>query len=129
MPVTPSGWRDQMTAFIRRREFITLLVGAGAARPRAAWAQQPVMPLVGFLSSTSPGGYQNALIAFRKGLSEFGYIEGRNVVVDYRWAEGQFERLPALAADLVRRDPAVIVTTGISSALGARRRVPPLPLF
>ena len=75
--------------------------------------------VIGFLSSTSPGGYQNALIGLRKGLSEFGYSEGRNVVVEYRWAEGQFERLPALAADLVQRDPAVIVTTGISSALGA----------
>jgi putative ABC transport system substrate-binding protein len=78
------------------------------------------MPVIGFLSSTSPGGYQNPLIAFRKGLAEFGYSEGRNIVVEYRWAEGHFDQLPRLAADLLQRTPAVIVTTGISSALAAR---------
>ena len=104
---------------MKRREFITL-VGGAAAWPVVAGAQQPAMPVIGFLSSASPGGYQNALIAFRKGLAQLGYSEGRNIFVEYRWAEGHFDRLPALAADLVQRDPAVIVTTGISSALGAK---------
>ena len=104
---------------MRRREFIRL-VGGAAAWPVAARAQQPAMPVIGFLSSTSPGGYQNYLIAFRKGLAELGYSEGRNIIIEYRWAEGQFDRLPALAADLVQRAPVLIVTTGIGSALGAR---------
>jgi putative ABC transport system substrate-binding protein len=76
--------------------------------------------VVGLLSSASPGGYQNLLIAFRKGLAELGFSEGRNIIVEYRWAEGRFDRLPALAADLVQRDAAVIVTTGIGSALAAK---------
>ena len=104
---------------MRRREFVSLFGGA-AAWPVAARGQHPAMPVIGFLSSTSPGGYQNYLIAFRKGLAELGYSEGRNLVVEYRWAEGQFDRLPALAADLVQRAPVLIVTTGIGSALGAR---------
>jgi putative tryptophan/tyrosine transport system substrate-binding protein len=99
---------------MRRREFITLLGGASAA------SQQQAMPMIGFLSSASPGGYQNLLIAFRKGLAELGFSEGRNIIVEYRWAEGRFDRLPALAADLVQRDAAVIVTTGIGSALAAK---------
>jgi putative tryptophan/tyrosine transport system substrate-binding protein len=105
---------------MRRREFITLLGGAAASWPLAARAQQPGLPVIGFLSSTSPGGYQNYLIAFRKGLAELGYSEGRNLIVEYRWAEGQFDRLPALAADLVQRAAVLIVTTGIGSALAAR---------
>ena len=114
---------------MRRREFITL-IGGIATWPLAARAQQPAMPVVGFMNSQSPVTYGHLAAAFRRGLSQVGFIEGRNVVVEYRWAEGHYERLRELAADLVRRRVAVLVATGGEpTSLAAKAATSTIPII
>jgi putative ABC transport system substrate-binding protein len=111
---------------MKRREFLLLVAGAMTA-PRALHAQQKAMPVIGYLSSNSPSPSASLLAAFRQGLSEGGYVEGQNVAIEYRWAEGRYDRLPALAADLVGRKVDVIAATG-GSARAAKNATSTIPI-
>ena len=113
---------------MKRREFLSLVGGAAVVGPVAAWAQQPTTPVIGFLNGTSAQGYGHFVSSFRQGLTETGYVEGQNLTIEYRWAEGHYERLPALAADLVRLRVAVLVATSTPANVIAMKATTEIPI-
>jgi putative tryptophan/tyrosine transport system substrate-binding protein len=113
---------------VQRRDFIKVIAGSAVAWPLAALAQQPTMPVIGFLSGASPDGYAKMTAGFRQGLKETGYVEGQNVAIEYRWANEQYDRLSALAADLVRRQVLVIAASGTPANLVAKTATSTIPI-
>src|SRR5260370_28523927 len=125
---TRCGGRGCMAIHIRRGEFIFTLGGGAAAWPLAARAQQAALPVVGYLNFGSPESDASRLTGLRRGLNQSGYVEGRNLVIEYRWAGNQVDRLPALAADLVKLRVAVIVSPGVRSTLAANTATTNIPI-
>src|SRR5438105_1127344 len=113
---------------VRRRDFIALVGGAAAAWPRVARAQQRAMPLVAFLNSGSPDGYAPMVAAFRQGLKETGYVEGQNVAVEYRWAEGQYDRVPAMALELIVGRQVAVIVANFPGVMAIKAAITTIPI-